>query len=308
MISIIVPVFNSRRTLQACIDSILRQTYKDLEVILVNDGSKDDSLSICELNQRLDKRVKIIDKPNEGPGKARNDGLKLATGDYIGFVDSDDIIDENMYMSMINLAEEHNADIVQCGHEKVAESGEILFTSRYNNFIVKDKQKCFEEYCKQKNIDNYSPTKIYRKCVVQDVEFGHLHYSEDAVFIMQAFLNCRTLAVVNAPFYKYIQTEGSACRSAFNYKFLDTVKAGEVMYDRCNAVYPQFSHYFALYIIKWARYCYCELYQKDPDTAEYLWQLYLKYYEKMSGNCTMSLLALSLAFFRYLRPIYLLLK
>ena len=263
---------------------------------------------ICDEYKNHDNRVIVIHKKNEGAGKARNDGLKIAQGDFIGFVDSDDFIDRTMYSTMISIAEESNADIVQCGHEKISESGTLIFRSNYQNIYLDDKEKCFEEYCKQINVDNYSPTKIYRKSILGDTEFGNLHYSEDAIFIMNAFINCNILAVINKPFYKYIQTTMSTCRRPFNSNVLDTVKAGEILYDKCSSVFPQFSSYFALYAAKWAKYCYCNVYMNNETLATQLWSTYIKYFHKINIFKHLSSLTISLVLFRYIRPLYLTIK
>src|SRR6056297_378185 len=102
-ISIIVPIFNSQNYLRRCINSILSQTHSNLEIILINDGSEDKSGEICEEFSQIDSRIQVIHTENRGQASARNKGLKVATGDYIGFVDSDDWIDEDMYELLINM-------------------------------------------------------------------------------------------------------------------------------------------------------------------------------------------------------------
>lgn len=305
MISIIVPIFNAENTLEECIKSILCQTFKDFELILVNDGSMDGSLGICEKYSRLDDRIRIIDKLNEGPGKARNEALKVASGSYVGFVDSDDVIEPSMFSVMLSLALEYNADIVQCGHEKVDQDGNVLFQTRYQELVINNSEKCFKEYCNQKNVDNYSPTKIYRREIINNVRFGDLCYSEDAVFIMQAFLNCKSLVVINSPFYKYIQTPNSACRSAFNYKYLDTIKAGEFMFKTCELIYPKFVSYFAIYTAKWARYCFCHVCNDDYELSKNLLKIFATYYKKIRFKYWFNSLYVSLSIFRYCRKLYL---
>ncbi|MCL2208530.1 MAG: glycosyltransferase [Treponema sp.] len=116
LISIIVPVYNAGQYLEKCVNSILDQTYKNIEVILVNDGSIDESGAICDAFAEADKRVKVIHKQNGGEGSARNTGIDIAMGEYIGFVDNDDSIDPIMYESMYTKIKETNADICICGY------------------------------------------------------------------------------------------------------------------------------------------------------------------------------------------------
>ena len=114
-ISIIVPVYNVEQYINRCIDSLLGQTLKDIEIILVDDGSPDQCPQICDEYARKDSRIKVIHKKNNGLGYARNSGLELATGEYIAFVDSDDYVNINMYEKLYNETINNNFDIVYCG-------------------------------------------------------------------------------------------------------------------------------------------------------------------------------------------------
>ena len=131
-ISIIVPIYNSEKDLDQCIESIANQAYKNLEIILVNDGSTDNSINICKKWESNDSRIVLINKKNEGGAKARNDGLKIATGDYIGFVDHDDFIEPEMYETMLDDMTEHNADIVMCSSTGIFDDGTT--TKAYPNY------------------------------------------------------------------------------------------------------------------------------------------------------------------------------
>ena len=122
MISVIVPVYNTEKFLKNCISSIANQTYKDLEIILVNDGSTDNSGKICDDFAQKDSRIKVIHQSNKGVGAARNAGLDVAKGAYIGFVDSDDILRPDMYEFLLNNLIVHNADISVCGVQKIDEN------------------------------------------------------------------------------------------------------------------------------------------------------------------------------------------
>lgn len=127
-ISIIVPVYNGAEFLRPCIDSILAQSFCDLEIILVDDGSTDESPEICDGYAALDKRVICIHQENAGAAAARNCGLKAATGEYIAFVDSDDWIDQDMYETMVNAAKEHNCDLVICDCLKESAAGSCIYS------------------------------------------------------------------------------------------------------------------------------------------------------------------------------------
>ena len=147
-VSIIVPIYNAEKYLGYCINSIVSQTYQNIEIILVNDGSMDDSLKICKNYAAIDKRIRILDIPNGGVSNARNSGLKEATGEYIQFVDADDTIDLNMTERMCELMEAYHSDLTICGFDMitldcdqnvnyVAYCGEpVYWKNQLTNYIV----------------------------------------------------------------------------------------------------------------------------------------------------------------------------
>ena len=116
LISVIVPVYNVAPYLTRCLDSIVMQTWQNLEIILVDDGSRDDSVGICDLYAARDARIRVIHKENGGLSSARNAGLDIAAGEYVGFVDSDDWIEPDMFEYLLQNAENYGADIATCGH------------------------------------------------------------------------------------------------------------------------------------------------------------------------------------------------
>jgi glycosyltransferase involved in cell wall biosynthesis len=117
-VSVIVPVYNSERYLNTCINSLINQSLKDIEIIIVNDGSNDNSLVVCQKYEKMDQRIKLINKQNGGVSSARNEGIRIATGEYIGFVDSDDWVDLDTYEKMYSNAGKHNVDAVVIGIKK----------------------------------------------------------------------------------------------------------------------------------------------------------------------------------------------
>ena len=114
LISVIIPVYNTKPYLNACLESVVGQTYRELEIILVDDGSTDGSGELCDEWERKDPRIRVIHKANGGQCEARNMGMEIAAGEYIGFVDSDDVISPRMYETLIAAMEQYHADVVQC--------------------------------------------------------------------------------------------------------------------------------------------------------------------------------------------------
>ena len=119
LVSVIIPAYNIEDYIGRCLDSIISQTYKNLEIIVVDDGSRDYTGEILDNYAKKDRRIKVIHKENGGVSSARNKGIEAAEGDYIGFIDGDDLIEPGMYKTLVDLLEEENADIAHCGYQMV---------------------------------------------------------------------------------------------------------------------------------------------------------------------------------------------
>ena len=151
LISIIVPVYNVEKYLKKCVDSIVNQTYKNLEIILVDDGATDNSGKICDELVELDNRIKVYHKKNGGLSDARNYGVERATGDYIGFVDSDDYIDAEMYEKLYEAIKKENVDVAECNLKIVYPEKTDLFTDQ-KYYQICNNQEYLEEYLKIEKI------------------------------------------------------------------------------------------------------------------------------------------------------------
>jgi glycosyltransferase involved in cell wall biosynthesis len=132
-ISVIIPIYNVEKYLSVCLESVINQTYQNLEIILVDDGSTDACPKICDDYATKDNRIKLIHKKNGGLSDARNIGVKHATGDLISFVDSDDVLSLYFYEKLINILEENDADIVECGFRKFYNEKELSFVTKNTN-------------------------------------------------------------------------------------------------------------------------------------------------------------------------------
>jgi len=146
-ISIVVPVYNVEQYLEKCVNSIINQTYKNLEIILIDDGATDSSGKLCDELAKIDNRIKVYHKENGGLSDARNYGVERATGDYIGFVDSDDCIDSEMYEKLYEAIRKENVDVAECNLKIIYPDREELFTEQ-NYYNVCTKQEYLEEYLK----------------------------------------------------------------------------------------------------------------------------------------------------------------
>lgn len=280
-ISIIIPIYNSEKYLNHCIDSVLNQTYKNLEILLVNDGSTDTSDIICQRFASMDNRIVYIKKSNEGVSSARNCGLEKVTGEFIGFVDSDDIIEKDMFEKLLATAINHKADIVECGHNLVDLKNRIK-PFPLNHEIIEGSLNCVTNYLLSKNTRNFVCNKLYNKDVINGLRFSKLAYSEDFVFNVKSFNNCNKKIVIEDILYNYVITSTSATQQAFNLKRLDQIKATEEVLS-LNYKYEwgldsNIAKYGLVNIISIYNYLLISNLLDKKDIKDYLNEKYQKYY------------------------------
>ena len=196
-ISVIVPIYKVEKYLNKCIDSIINQTYKNLEIILVDDGSPDDCGKICDEYAKKDSRIKVIHKENSGVSSARNTGLDVVTGDYIGFIDSDDWINVDMYESMMKYLILENADVVRCGI-CVHENGKIFNEKDYDfdYCIEKDNDIIIKEFLDGGILQGAVWNKLYKKSIIDGIYFDEkFHRNEDSLFIYNVLKKTKNLII-----------------------------------------------------------------------------------------------------------------
>lgn len=220
-LSIIVPVYNVENYLSECIDSILNQTYNNLEILLIDDGSTDSSLSICERYACIDKRVRLFRKENGGVSSARNLGLKMATGDYIGFVDSDDWIEPNMYKTMLNYIKRQKAEM--CVLTKYIREGDNVSISNIRSSSLDRKEAMLSilsyNFPTSLWTSLYNKKSIYNQYLNEDI-----HHLEDFEFQFKLLSSIKKVAVCNEALYNYRSRLGSANSSGFNQKVTSCFK------------------------------------------------------------------------------------
>ncbi len=221
-LSIIVPIFGVEKYLPKCIESILQQAYKNIEVILVDDGSKDNCPSICDKYAAIDNRIVTIHKENGGQGSARNNGLDIATGEYIAFVDADDYVSIDMYTRLINAIEETNADIAVCGafHE-------MKFRTRTVGMLDKprllNRLEALKEFYTQSYIGCIPWNKVYKNYLWKDLRFPENHYREDEWIFYRVLSSADAIYHTGVPTYHYILRRGSSDRKAFSLRNLEAL-------------------------------------------------------------------------------------
>lgn len=212
-VSVIVPVFNGEDTIKRCIESIQNQTISDIEIIVVDDGSEDNTLSV--LRGISDDRVKIIHRSNTGQGFARNRGMEIAEGEYIAFVDSDDTIESVMLEEMYKRAEKDSADIVQCNIFDIYPDGRkiIQIKSADETVRITDKGEYTDTYFTSCRHSYEVCNKLIRKSVIErsGIRFRDTkkYFSEDLMFNLELINHIKRISFISAPYYNYYQNENS---------------------------------------------------------------------------------------------------
>ena len=238
-ISIIVPVYNVENYLENCIESILNQTFKDFELILVDDGSTDNSGKICDIYKKKDSRIKVIHKNNGGLSSARNTGLDIACGKYVGFVDSDDSIHPKMYEVLYNLIEKYKSDISCCNYKYTYDiSNQNHEELNLNEVIemsnIESIEKLYDKDLGVKLVVAWN--KLYHKRLFDNIRYkvGRLH--EDEFMAHRILYNSKKITYVDNELYYYLQREGSIMSKKSYKRKVDTLLSKSDRMRFCNKV------------------------------------------------------------------------
>lgn len=219
LVSAIIPVYNSEKYIKKCIDSLINQTLKNIEIILINDGSSDDSLRILRQYEKRDERIVVIDQKNNGPSSARNKGIDIAKGEYISFIDSDDWVDETMFEEMYNSAKENNSDVVICDMKLVNKNEEIYITGL--NYPIRNlservmKEIIFRELLSNSQFNSMA-NKIFRTSIIKENNIRldkDIYYAEDWLFNVEFFRRSKKVSYINKDFYYYRRGHESSSSS-----------------------------------------------------------------------------------------------
>ena len=225
LISIIVPVYNVEKYLEKCINSIINQTYKNLDIILINDGSTDNSGKVCDKFKSKDSRIKVIHKENGGLSDARNAGLKIANGEYIGFVDSDDYIAPDMFETLYNLTQKYNAEISIVSFYEIYNTKTIgVRDSRQLQQM--NKIEAIKELLLDSKIQSYAWNKLFKKNLFENLKFPTDKNFEDIATTLLLFEKANKIVLFEDPKYYYLRRDDSivGVRNYKTYKdYLDVI-------------------------------------------------------------------------------------
>ena len=237
LISIIVPVYNVERYLEKCVNSIINQTYKNLEIILVDDGATDSSGNMCDELAKSDNRIKVYDKENGGLSDARNYGVERVTGDYIGFVDSDDYIDSEMYEKLYEAIKKENVDVAECSL-KVIYPGKIELFTDEKYYKVLGKTEYLEEYLTIKKVFGSVWTKLIKSDVAKKLVFPKGKLYEDTYYAYDLINIANSFVLIDSPSYNYLMRENSITNSKFDPRIFDLIKIVEKFHKMTYENYP----------------------------------------------------------------------
>lgn len=254
MISIIVPIYKVEKFLPKCIESILNQTYSDFELILVDDGSPDKCPEICDEYAAKNQRIIVIHQKNSGVSAARNAGLKKAKGQYIGFVDPDDFIAQDMYEKMVQAVEQSAAELVICGYDYYDEEYCVDEKRKYK--IASDEVINQKELMKR--MSDMPPTlrhgvvnKLFKSTLLSRMNFIEgLHSSEDVMFLTEYIKLVKCAVVVHQPLYNNLVRTGSATHGGLNIESLaNSFSAHNKMYQDIVLCYPELKNHSQAFLL-----------------------------------------------------------
>lgn len=242
LISIVVPVYNVEKYLNRCIDSIINQTYSNIEIILVNDGSKDNSGNICDSYAAKDERIKVIHKENGGLSDARNVGIENSTGEYMCFIDSDDFISDKMIEKMREKIMNTHSDIVICNriHFYNEREQHIKYKIIEGNLIM-NAEEAIKELNSFRYFDMSACSKLYKSSLFEKLKFPKGKLSEDAYIMYLLFDNSNKITYFSDPLYYYYQRQNSISKdSKINYDFIEAAEKQMFFIER---KYPALKKY-----------------------------------------------------------------
>ncbi len=242
LISVIVPVYMTEKYLDRCVESIVNQTYKNLEIILVDDGSPDNCPEMCDKWAEKDSRIKVIHKENDGLANARNSGIDMFCGDYVMFADSDDYLQDDMVEYLYKLICEHNADVSRCGFYFCYENGHKESASE--DFSVKKlgEKEIICDLLTGGHTAGVVWNKLYKRGIIESHRFNKDDgCSEDIMYNYRIFCDKPKTVFCDEPKYNYVIRDSSITNKKFTYGAFDIIKAKKKAYDDCkddDIIYP----------------------------------------------------------------------
>lgn len=224
LISVIVPIYNVEKYLDRCVDSIINQTYKNLEIILVDDDSPDNCPQMCDDYAKKDSRIKIVHKENGGLSDARNAGMKVATGEYVSFIDSDDYISLDFYETLLETIVDNDSDIVECGVVKFYEDNNFDEYSDDLKVTNYDTLYALDGLINENPFKQHVWNKLYKSNIALDIPYAVGKLNEDEFWTYQIFGKAKKVTRINKTMYYYFQRGSSIMGNGYNIRRLDALE------------------------------------------------------------------------------------
>lgn len=298
LISVIIPIYNVEKFLKYSLESVINQTYKNLEIILINDGSTDASKEICKEYEQKDKRIKLINQDNKGISAARNIGLKVASGEYIGFLDADDVISAQFFECLYKLIKQTAADIAECAFIRISEKdlfdGKTIFDNidnlnyiTTNSFGALNRINNEETYIIGKSIVVWN--KLYKKDLFNEIQFPVGKRYEDDFTTYKLFNKINKLVSTEKRLYNYVQRQGSIMNSEFSITRLEAIEVFE-NYEKFFQDYKD-KYLYVKCLVRYVRMLYKILeelnsskYEEKEKIRELLKNKFEIIYDKLQSN------------------------
>lgn len=286
LITISVPVYNAEKYLSKCIESIINQTYTNLEILLIDDGSSDNSYEICNEYSKRDSRILVIHKENGGLCSSRNVALDCMTGDYIMFVDCDDWIEYNMVAYLYENLLENDLDIISCGgFDHMESTGKVSVKQRKGTKIFNSEEALLDFYTNQNYTFDAIQCKLYKKECFENIRFVLGRTTDDTLTTPMIMHVCKKMGYFDIPLYNYLVREGSMTRTPYNQHSIDKVLAYLDNIDFISKNYPRVLPFIKVRLIsavvtnilKLELTNQCQLYESD-----------MKQYKKLIDDYTPS--------------------
>lgn len=262
-VSVIVPIYNVEKQLDRCMTSILNQTLKDIEIIMVDDGSPDNCPAMCDEYAKKDSRIKVIHKKNGGLGYARNSGLEIATGEYVAFVDSDDFIDVNMYESLYNKSKEEHLDTCYCSFSRYYDSGKTIPALESSNNIIITNRDDIDKFllsmqgeCRDSIVGMSVWRAIYAMNIINDNNIRFVSEkdvaSEDIFFDIDYLSKSKKIGYIPEHYYFYYVNDNSITTNYNKAKYDRMVKMLYLIESKLSTIYDKnlYESYFLYSILR----------------------------------------------------------
>ena len=242
LISVIIPVYKVEKYVERCIQSVINQTYENLQIILVDDGSPDNCGKICDEYAKKDHRIEVIHKSNGGLSDARNAGIEVAKGEYVGFVDSDDYIEADMYEVLYNLLKQYNADVSICNFYTVSQ-GKISIKNADNGINEYNRIEILKEILLDRNIQSYAWNKLYKKELFDEIKYPIGKKYEDIGTTFFLLEKCNKVVVTGKSEYYYINRQDSIVNNVTETTITDYIELIMQRYDYIEENIKELSSY-----------------------------------------------------------------